>query len=76
MSCVRFSGRVGVEDLSSRLGDSSSTCSLEGEPREASNISNGWIEKSIGGSEVTIEGRCGSSGKRSKTKKVDKEPRK
>ena len=76
MSCVRSSGRVGVGDLSSRLGDSSSTCSLEGDPREASNISSGWIEKSIGGSKVTIEGRCGSSGKRSKTKEVDREPRK
>ena len=41
MSCVRSSGRVGVGDLSSRLGDSSSTCSLEGDPREASNISSG-----------------------------------
>ena len=76
MSRVRFSGRVGVGILSSRLGDSSLTCSLEGDPREASNISSGWIEKSIGGSEVTIEGRCGSSGKRSKTKEVDREPRK
>ena len=62
MSRVRFSGRVGVGILSSRLGDSSLTCSLEGDPREAS--------------EVTIEGRCGSSGKRSKTKEVDREPRK
>ena len=81
MSCARSSSGAGVGDPSSGLGDSSSTCSsstysLEGDPREASNISSGWIEKSIGGSKVTIEGRCGSSGKRSKTKEVDREPRK
>ena len=49
---------------------------IKGNLGEASKISGGWKEKSIGGSGVTIEGICGSSGKRSKTREVDKEVRK
>ena len=69
MSCARSSGEVKAGDPSSRLGGSSSTCSssicsLEGSPEEASKISGDWIEKSIGGSGVTIEEICGSSRKR------------
>ena len=81
MSYARSSSGVGVGDLSSGLSGSSSTCSsstysLEGDPGEASKISGGWKEKSIGRSGVTIEGICGSSGKRSKTDEVDREARK
>ena len=81
MSYARSSSGVGVRDLSSGLGGSSLTCSsstysLEGDPGEASKISGGWKEKSIGRSGVTIEGICGSSGKRSKTDEVDREARK
>ena len=73
MSCVRSSGGARARDPSSGLGDSSSTCSsstcsLENDPREASKISYGWTEKSIGGSKVTIEEVYVLSGKRSKTK--------
>ena len=51
----------------------SSTCSLEGDLVKASKIYGGWIKKSIRGSGVTIEGMCGSTGKKSKTEEVDKE---
>ena len=79
-SCARSSGRARAGDLSSRLGGSSSTCSSSTSLLDTSKISSSWIEKSIGrsrvtigGSGVTIEGMCGLSGKRSKTKEVDKE---
>ena len=65
-------------DPSSGLGGlsltcSSSTYSLEGDLGKISKISGSWIEKSIGGLGATIEGICGSSGKRSKTNMVDRE---
>ena len=68
MSYARSSNEVGAGDLSSGLSGSSSTCSsstysLEGDPGEASKISGGWTEKSIGGLGATIKGICGSSGK-------------
>ena len=54
MSCTRCLGEA-VEDPSSGLSSLSSTClsstcSLEGDPGEASKISDGWIKKSIRGS--------------------------
>ena len=81
MSYARSSGRVRVGDPGSGLGGSSltcssSTCSLKGDLRESSKISSGWTKKSIGGSGVTIEGICGSLGKRSKTEEVDREAQK
>ena len=90
MSCVRSSGRVGVGDLSSRLGlgslsltCSSSTYSLKGELGKRTMISGGWIEKSTEESGVTTrgsgaatEGICASSRKRSKTGEEDREVRK
>ena len=50
MFYTRSLSRVGAEDLSSGLGNSSSTCSLEGDLGKASKIFGGWTEKSIGGS--------------------------
>ena len=81
MYYVRFLGRAGAVDPSLGLGGSSltyssSTCSLKGDLGEASKISGGWIEKSIGGSGATIEGIYGSFGKRSKTEEVDREVQK
>ena len=90
MSCVRFSGRAGVGDISSGLGlgSSSSTCSsstysLKGELGKGLMISGGWTEKSTGesrvatgGSRATTEGICASSGKRSKTEEEDREAQK
>ena len=78
MSCARSSGGVEAGDPSSGLGGSSSTCSsstssLEGDLEEASILFGGWTEKSIRGLGATIEGMCGSSGKRSKTEEVDRE---
>ena len=78
MSCARSSGEAGAGDPNSGLGGSSSTCSsstcsLKGDLGEASKISGGWTEKSIGGSRANIEGICGSSGKRSKIEGVDRE---
>ena len=72
MSCARSSGEAGAGDPSSGLGGSSltyssSTCSLKGDLGEASKISGGWTERSVGGSRATIEGICGSFGKRFKT---------
>ena len=69
MSCARSSSGVGARDPSSKLGSTSLTCSSS----TCSKIFGGWIEKSIGGSRVTIERICDSSGKISKTKEVDKE---
>ena len=46
---------------------------IKGNLGEASKISGGWTKKSIEGLGVTIEGICGSSGKRSKIGEVDKE---
>ena len=63
MSCARSLGGARAGDSSSGLGGSFSTCSLKGDLGKASKISSGWIEKSIRGSGVTIEGICGSSGK-------------
>ena len=88
MSCARFSGRVGVGDLSLGLGSSSSTYSsstysLKGELEKGSNKSGSWIEKFIGESRATTEGSgtateriCASSGNRSKTEEEDWEARK
>ena len=81
MSCARSSGGARARDPSLRLGSSSSpcsssTCSLKSDLGKASKISNSWIEKFIGGLGATIEGICGLSGKRSKTKEVDREARK
>ena len=88
MSCARSLGEAGARDPSSGLGSSSSTCSsftysLKGELGKGSNISSGWIEKSIGesgattgGSGIATKGIYASSGKRSKTEEVDKEARK
>ena len=66
-----------------KVGSSSSTCLLKGELGKGSNISSGWIEKSIresgattGGSGAALEGICASSGKRSKTEEEDREARK
>ena len=39
-------------------------------------IFGGWTEKSIGGSRVTIDGICGSFGKKFKAEEVDREARK
>ena len=49
-------GRVGAGDPSSRLGSSSSTCSLKGELGKGSRISGGWTEKSTGESGATTGG--------------------
>ena len=88
MPCTRSSGRAEAGDLGSKLGSSSltcssSTCSLKGELGKGSMIPSGWIEKFIGESGATtgelgaaIEGICASFGKRSKTKKEDREARK
>ena len=76
MSCARSSSGAGARDPSSGLGSSSSTCSLKGELGKGSNISSGWIEKSIGGSRAPTEGICASSGKRSKTEEEDRKVRK
>ena len=81
MSCARSSRGVGAGDPNLRLGSSystcsSSTCSLKGDPREASKLSTGWTEKSIAGLGATIEGIYGSCRKRSKIEKVDREARK
>ena len=81
MSCARFSSGGGARNPSLRLGSSSSTCSsstcsLKGDPRKAYKISDGWTKKSIGGLGAAIEGICGSSGKRSRTKEIDREARK
>ena len=81
MSCARSSGGVREVDPNSGLGGLSSTClsstcSLEGNLGEASKIFGGWIEKSIGGSGVTIKRICGSFGKSSKTEEADREARK
>ena len=78
MSCARSSGGAGAGNPSLGLGGSSSTCSsstcsLEGDLGEASILFGGWIEKSIRGSGATIEGMCGSFGKRSKIDEVDRE---
>ena len=64
MFFARSLSGVGAGDLNSWLGSSSSTCSLEGDLGEASKIFGGWIEKSIEGSKATIEGICGSFGKK------------
>ena len=81
MFCARFSGRARARDPSSGLGGSPSTCSsstysLKDDLREAPKICGGWTKKSIGGSGVTIEGICGSFGKRSKIEEVDREAQK
>ena len=81
MSCARSSGRAGVGDSSSGLGNSSSicsssTCSLKDELGKGSRIFGGWTEKSTGELGATKEGICTSSGKRSKTKEEDREARK
>ena len=60
MSCARSSSGAGAGEPILGLGGSSSTCSsstcsLEGDLREASKISVGWIQKSIGGLGVNIE---------------------
>ena len=85
MSCARSSGGVGVGDLSSGLGSSSSTCasstcSLKGELVKGSKVFGGRTEKSIraseattGGLGATTEGICVSSRKRSKTEEEDRE---
>ena len=87
-SYARSSSRVGVRDLSSGLGSSSSTCSsstcsLKGKLGKGSRISGGWTEKSTGelgvatgGLGETIEAICASSEKRSKTEEEDKEAQK
>ena len=64
MSYVRSSNGVGAGDPSLGLDGLSSTCSLEGDLGEASKIFGGWIKKSIEGSKATIEGICGSFGKK------------
>ena len=73
MSCARSSGGAGAGDPSLGLGlgsssstCSSSTCSLKGELGKELVIYGGWIEKSIGGSGVTIEGICGLFGEKKK----------
>ena len=81
MSCARSPSKAGVGYLSLRLGSlsstcSSSTCSLEGDLGEALKISGGWTKKSIEEQGATIEGIYGLSGKRSKTKEVDREVQK
>ena len=73
MFYARSLSGVGAGDLNSWLGSSFSTYSLEGDLGKTSKISGSWIEKSIGGLGATIEGICGSSGKRSKTNMVDRE---
>ena len=77
----RISSGGRVRDLDSKLGSlfstcSSSTCSLEGDLGEALKISGGWTKKSIEEQGATIEGIYGLSGKRSKTKEVDREVQK
>ena len=85
MSCAKSSSGVGIGagDPSSRLGSSSSTCSLKGKLGKGSKIFGGWTEKSTGesgatteGSGAATEGICASSGKRSKIKEEDREARK
>ena len=81
MTCVRYSGGAGVGDPSLGLDGlsstcSSSTCSLKDDLGEVSKIFGGWTEKSIGGSRATIDGICGSSGKKFKAEEVDREARK
>ena len=81
MFYARSSGGAEARDPSSRLGSSSSTCSfstypLKGELGKGLEISGGSTEKSIGGSRVTIEQICGSSGKSYKTEEVDREAQK
>ena len=56
MSCARSSGGAGARDPSSRLGSSSSNCSLKGELGKGSKISGGWTEKSIEESRATTGG--------------------
>ena len=63
MSYARSLGGAGARDPSSGLGGSSSTC-----------LSSTYSLKGALG--ATIEGICGSFGKRSKTKEVDREARK
>ena len=72
MSYAGSSSGARAKDPSSRLGGSSSTCSLKGDLGEASKIFSGWTEKFIGGSGATIEGICASFGKRSKTEEEDR----
>ena len=83
MSCARSSSGVGVEDPSSGLGSSSSTCSLKSELGKGLRISDGWTKKSTGESGaatresgVVTEGICALFGKRSKAEKEDREARK
>ena len=76
MSYAGSSGGARAKDPSSRLGGSSSTCSLKGDLGEASKIFGGWTEKFIGGSGATIEGICSSSRKISKTEVVNREAQK
>ena len=76
MSYAGSSSGARAKDPSSRLGGSSSTCSLKGDLGEASKIFSGWTEKFIGGSGATIEGICGLSRKISKTEEVNREAQK
>ena len=78
ISCAKFSRGVRAGDLGSKLGSSyltcsSSTCSFEGDLREASKISSGWVQKSKGGLWAIIEGICDSFGKISKIEEVVRE---
>ena len=63
MSCARSSSGAGARDPGSKLGSTSLTCSSS----TCSKISGGWIEKSIGGSRVIIEGICDLFGRSSLT---------